>query len=71
MHETRYRILQCLAQDGPATVSQLVRRVGMKAATIRHHLIALRAEGLVDMDLQHGAVGRPPHLFRALIDDQR
>jgi len=64
VHNTRRAVLEALRTAGSATVAQLSERVGVKAITIRHHLNALLAEGLVDSEEQRQTVGRPLYLYR-------
>src|SRR5574341_260878 len=82
MHSTRQVILETLSTLGRATVSDLEQRVGVKAITVRHHLTALQAEGLVDAEPIRRPVGRPqmayfltdraynllPHRYQTLVE---
>jgi DeoR family suf operon transcriptional repressor len=63
MHATRQAILDTLNTYPDATVNDLSDAVGVKAITVRHHLNALLADGLVIMEEQRQAVGRPLHVF--------
>lgn len=63
MHTTRRAILDNLKTLDRATVSNLAEAVGVKAITIRHHLTALLADGLIRMEEQRQALGRPVHVF--------
>jgi DeoR family transcriptional regulator, suf operon transcriptional repressor len=64
MHTTRKAILASLKTLDRATVSDLANAVGVKAVTIRHHLTALLADGLIHMEEQRQALGRPVHVYR-------
>jgi predicted ArsR family transcriptional regulator len=61
---TRWAVLRALRALGPATASQIAHTVGVKAITVRHHLISLQAAGLVEAQEQRQAVGRPVHVYR-------
>lgn len=63
-HSTRWEVLRILRAYGQASVGDLARQVGVKPVTIRHHLNSLQAEGLVEVEEQRQAVGRPLHLYR-------
>jgi DeoR family transcriptional regulator, suf operon transcriptional repressor len=63
MHATRQAILDTLNTTSRATVNDLAGAVGVKAITVRHHLNALLADGLVILEEQRQAVGRPLHVF--------
>lgn len=63
MHSTRRAILQALHTEGQAAIKDLADRVGVKAITIRHHMTALLADGLVAMEAQRQSVGRPLHVY--------
>jgi predicted ArsR family transcriptional regulator len=63
MHATRQAILDTLNTHPDTTVNDLSDSVGVKAITVRHHLNALLADGLVIMKEQRQAVGRPLHIF--------
>ena len=64
LHTTRRSVLEALRSAGTATVAQLAEMVGVKGITIRHHLNALLAEGLVDAEEKRQAVGRPIYMYR-------
>jgi DeoR family transcriptional regulator, suf operon transcriptional repressor len=63
MHATRQTILDTLNTHPKATVNDLAEAVGVKAITVRHHLNALLADGLVILEEQRQSVGRPLHVF--------
>ncbi len=46
-HESRQRILESIKQSGQASVAELSQALALTPVTIRHHLEALRSEGLV------------------------
>ncbi len=63
-HSTRWAVIKALRGYGQASVSELAGAVGVKSVTIRHHLNSLQAEGLIEVEEQRQAVGRPVHLYR-------
>ncbi len=63
MHSTRQAIIETLNTMGQATVSNLAENVGVKAVTIRHHLNALQAEGLINIEEKRQSVGRPLYVY--------
>lgn len=46
--ESRLRILRCIA-DSPRTFTEIVAAVNLSKGTVHHHLVALRAAGLVTL----------------------
>ncbi len=68
---TRWAVIRALRTLGQATVAQLAEQVGVKSVTIRHHLNSLHAEGLVAVEEQRRAVGRPVHLYRLTEEAER
>ncbi len=59
MQPTRRAVLSALRGLGRATVGEIAATVGIKDATVRHHLNALMADGLVDAEERRQPVGRP------------
>lgn len=68
IQHTRKAVLDALRSVGQATVNQLAETIGVKAITIRHHLTALQAEGLVEVEEKRQLVGRPAHIYRLTED---
>ncbi len=68
---TRWAVIRALRALGQATVAQLAEQVGVKSVTIRHHLNSLQAEGLVAIEEQRRAVGRPVYLYRLTEEAER
>ncbi|MCC6904372.1 MAG: ArsR family transcriptional regulator [Anaerolineae bacterium] len=64
MQSTRQEVIRALKTLGPATVSEIARFVGVKGITIRHHVNALQAEGVVRVDERRQQVGRPVHVIQ-------
>jgi predicted ArsR family transcriptional regulator len=63
MHDTRWAVLETIKNQGQVTVAELAGTLGISAIAIRHHLTGLQAEGLVRVELQRQAVGRPRHIY--------
>jgi predicted ArsR family transcriptional regulator len=63
MQVTRRAVLMALRNRGWATVSELANEVGIKSISVRHHLNALQADGLVEMEERRQSVGRPLHIY--------
>jgi predicted ArsR family transcriptional regulator len=63
IQHTRKAVLDTLRSLGHATVNQLAEAIGVKAITIRHHLVALQAEGLIAVEEKRQTVGRPAHIY--------
>jgi predicted ArsR family transcriptional regulator len=47
-----------------ATITDLAEVVGLKAISVRHHINALLADGLIRVEERRQAVGRPVYVFR-------
>lgn len=60
---TRERILRALKITGGSTVLELAEQVDISPVTVRHHLSALKADGLVSVRAERRPVGRPHHVF--------
>jgi DNA-binding transcriptional ArsR family regulator len=54
VHPIRVRLLYLLETDGPATASQLGRRIGESSGTTSYHLRILADLGFVEDDPDHG-----------------
>jgi DeoR family suf operon transcriptional repressor len=63
IHTTRQAIIDALKANGQASVNQLAQVVGVKSITVRHHLNALLAEGLIELREKRQSVGRPIHIY--------
>lgn len=63
MQATRSRIVEYLKEYGRATVRELADATGLTPMTIRHHLMVLDSDGLVDSEKERGHVGRPRHVY--------
>lgn len=67
MHDTRRAVLEAIrnqcADQGQATVASLAEALGISAISVRHHLTSLQAAGMVRVELQRQAVGRPKHVY--------
>jgi predicted ArsR family transcriptional regulator len=63
MKSTRDQMRELLAARGQATVADIARELGLNQANIRRHLEVMRAEGLVDITVRRGDVGRPSYVY--------
>lgn len=63
MRETQHTILDLIKRHTSATVAELAALVDISPVTVRHHLYALMAEGLIERTLSRGGVGRPQHQY--------
>jgi len=54
VHPIRVRLLYLLESDGPATASQLGRRIGQSSGVTSYHLRILADLGFVEDDPEHG-----------------
>lgn len=67
MDKTRDRILRHIKSHGQAGINELSETLGLSTVSVRHHLSALQAEGLIrSVEVRRG-VGRP-HLVFSLTD---
>lgn len=64
MKKTRDLMRDLLSARGEATAGEIALALGLNQANIRRHLEVMRAEGLVDIRIQRGVVGRPSYAFR-------
>lgn len=67
MSSTREQILRQIKAANQATIAELADRLGISAVSVRHHISALQAEGLVKSVEVRRGVGRP-HLAYSLTD---
>jgi len=63
MSSTRQKILESILKAHRCTVSELAEQLGFNPISIRHHLIKLEAEGLIQAEDQRNGVGRPRQVF--------
>lgn len=63
MSATRDEIITYLRQHGATGVNDLAAATGVTAVSIRHHLSALQADGLIAAAESHVGVGRPKLLY--------
>ena len=64
MKSTREKILHTLLTKQQATINELAQIVGINGISVRHHLINLQAEGLINAEEQRHGVGRPRFVYR-------
>ncbi|MFQ5943334.1 MAG: helix-turn-helix transcriptional regulator [Anaerolineales bacterium] len=64
--ESRQRILEHLKKSGQASVAELSQTLTLTSVTIRHHLAALRSEGLVaePVSRHRPGPGRPEMVYQ-------
>ncbi len=55
------------AATGAFTAQEMSRQLGMSRVTVRRYLDHMEQEGIVEIDLEYGKVGRPQHYYRSLI----
>ena len=60
---TRDTILHALKSSNQATVEELADTANVSPVTVRHHLNALQAEGLIEVDSIRRKVGRPYYVY--------
>jgi predicted ArsR family transcriptional regulator len=63
MQSTRSRILAVLKRRGSCTVDEIAQHLELAPMTVRHHLIALERDALVDSVEERGPVGRPHYAY--------
>jgi predicted ArsR family transcriptional regulator len=63
MTDTRRAVLEQIRVSGQAAVQHLAEALGISPISVRHHLTALQAEGLVKVELDRQGVGRPRHVY--------
>ncbi len=64
MKSTREALKELLAVHRACTVAEASAELGLHQANIRRHFEVMRAEGLVDVDIQRHVVGRPAYVYR-------
>jgi predicted ArsR family transcriptional regulator len=64
MENSRQMILRRLKERGPTTIADLAEFLGVATMTVRHHLSALQADGLIEAQPVRGSVGRPALVYR-------
>ena len=67
MKSTREKIMRTLLAFPRSTINDLAEAVGINGISIRHHLISLEADDLVNSSEERHGVGRP-HLVYSLTD---
>jgi predicted ArsR family transcriptional regulator len=61
---TRREILRLIRQHGGMTAQQLADKMQITSMGVRRHLLALERDGLVRMQTQRQAAGRPTFVYR-------
>src|SRR5262245_33569822 len=69
MSETTDRtLLDLIRREGPLTVVDLARRLGVTSTAVRNRLTRLLGSGMVERLTEHGARGRPRHMYQASVE---
>lgn len=69
MSSTRDQILNTIKSRGQSTIAELAGSLGISPVSVRHHLSALQAEGLVRAaEVRNSARAGRPHLAYSLTD---
>lgn len=63
MKSTRDQILQSLLNHPKSTINDLAKAVGINGISVRHHINALMADGLVIVEEVRHGVGRPRQIY--------
>lgn len=61
---TRRQILQHLRTEGSLTAQQLAEKLEITSMGVRRHLMTLERDGLIQMQTQRQAAGRPTYVYR-------
>lgn len=64
MKSTREKIMRNLLAFPDSTINDLAEAVGINGISIRHHLTALEAEGLITSSEERHGVGRPRFIYQ-------
>ncbi len=64
MKSTREKIMRNLLAFPGSTINDLAEAVGINGISIRHHLTALEAEGLITSSEERHGVGRPRYIYQ-------
>ena len=59
IRSTRDRILQTLLANPRSTINDIAEAVSINPISVRHHIINLQADGLIEVEEQRHGVGRP------------
>lgn len=65
---TREVVLRTIKEHNRATVESLAAAAGVSPVTVRHHLNALLADGLIQAESVRRKVGRPYHVYSLSAD---
>jgi len=63
MHETRQRIVDLLRLEGGHTIEDLCAALDLSRTAVKSHLMALRADGLVERRGLQAGTRRPSHVY--------
>ena len=69
MNSTRDQVLNTLKSRGQTTIAELAESLGISPVSVRHHLAALQAQGLIRAaEVRHNARAGRPQLVYSLTD---
>jgi predicted ArsR family transcriptional regulator len=71
MRETRQAILESIKRKGSTTVNEIAEEMSLSPVTVRHHLYAAMADGLIERISLRRGVGRPEHGYSLTEAGQR
>lgn len=60
---TRQEILTFLKHQGTMTAEELHQKLGISQVAVRQHLVALEAEGMINVGVERHGLGRPSHRY--------
>lgn len=63
MNLTRDQVLNAIKARGQATIVELAEALSISSVSVRHHLSALQAQGLIQAAEVRQGVGRPHHVY--------
>lgn len=63
MTSTREQILKTILSRQQCTINELAEAVGINPISVRHHIIKLQADGIVDSEEERHGVGRPRRVY--------
>lgn len=64
MKSTKEKILDTLLIRPNSSIQDMAAAIGINGISVRHHLINLEADGLVESEQRRNGVGRPKFIYR-------
>lgn len=58
-------LLDLIRRQGPLTIAEMVKQLGVTPTAIRNRLTRLVGSGMVERKVEHGGRGRPKHTYQA------